>query len=269
MEPEYVLGTHDEEVGRLGVQHQVWRALTLSAWRRAGLQPGQTVIDVGCGPGDATMDLAASVGPTGRVVAVDQSARFLRCVAARARARGFEHVETVAGDLSEDGPPAVDAHLAWCRWIFGFVRDPAGLARRIHRALRPGGRAVVHEYFDYGTWRMMPRCRELEDFVAVVMDSWRAHGGEPDVAIDLPRWMADAGFAVESVRPHVIVTTPLDQMWEWPSAFVYSGLERLVGIGTLPAAEAERMREGFERAARRPGVRMVTPAVAEILAQKL
>jgi ubiquinone/menaquinone biosynthesis C-methylase UbiE len=269
MEQEYVLGTHDEEADRLTLQHRAWRALVLSAWRRAGLQPGQTVIDVGCGPGCATMDLAAAVGPTGRVVAVDQSARFLQSVAAQARSRGFRHVETVKRDLSETGPPAVDAELAWCRWIFTFVRDPAGLVRRIHRALRPGGRAVVHEYFNYGTWRMMPRCRELEDFVAVVMDSWRAHGGEPDVAIDLPSWMADAGFAVESVRPHVIITTPLDQMWEWPTAFVYSGLERLVGIGTLSAAEGDRMREGFERAARHPGVRMVTPGVAEILAQKL
>jgi SAM-dependent methyltransferase len=269
MEQEYVLGTHDDEIERLGVQHRAWRALVLSAWRRAGLEPGRTVIDVGCGPGFATMDLAEAVGPDGRVIAVDQSSRFLGWLASQARARGFDQVETVERDLSVAGPPLVYADVAWCRWIFAFVRDPGALVARISRALRPGGRIVVHEYFDYGTWRMMPRCRELEDFVAAVMDSWRAHGGEPDVALDLPSRIADAGFEVESVRPHVFITTPGDQMWEWPVAFVHSGLERLVDIGRLAPASAARLREGFDRAARQPGARMVTPAVAEVIAMKI
>lgn len=54
----------------------------------------------------------------------------------------------------------------------------------------------------------------------------------------------------------------------WPSAFVYSGLSRLVDIGALPAAEAEPLRAAFEAAAKAPGARMVTPAVAEIIARK-
>ena len=46
-ERDYVLGTHDEEVARLGVQHRVWRARALDAWLRAGIGPGQTAIDIG------------------------------------------------------------------------------------------------------------------------------------------------------------------------------------------------------------------------------
>jgi hypothetical protein len=144
-----------------------------------------------------------------------------------------------------------------------------GLLRRIHSALRPGGRLVVHEYFDYGTWRLMPRCAELESFVAAVMDTWRVHGGEPDIAVDLPSLMRESGFTVESVRPHVFILSPRDQLWEWPSAFVYAGLERLVGIGALSADAASRTRDSFEHAARRPCVHMVTPALAEILARKV
>jgi SAM-dependent methyltransferase len=214
------------------------------------------------------MDLAAAVGRSGRVIAVDQSPRFLSHLATTARAGGFEQVETVERDLSVSGPPAADADMAWCRWIFAFVRDPKDLVRRIHRALRPGGKLVVHEYFNYDTWRMMPRCAELETFVARVMESWRAHGGEPNAAVDLPSSMAEAGFTVESVRPHVFICSPQDQMWEWPCAFVRGGLQRLVTIGDLSSGEGTRILEGFERAVRRPGVRMVTPAVAEILARK-
>src|SRR5678816_202122 len=77
VEQDYVLGTHDEELNRLGLQHRVWRPRALDAWRRAGFTIGQTILDVGCGPGYATLDLAEIAGTTGRVVAMDRSARFL------------------------------------------------------------------------------------------------------------------------------------------------------------------------------------------------
>ena len=60
---DYVLGTHDEEIARLGLQHRVWRPRALDAWTRAGFTQGQTLLDVGCGPGHASVDLAELVGP--------------------------------------------------------------------------------------------------------------------------------------------------------------------------------------------------------------
>src|SRR4029077_1636950 len=57
-ELEYVLGTADAEIRRLGMQHAVWRSDATHAWRVAGFRPGSTIIDVGCGPGFAALDLA-------------------------------------------------------------------------------------------------------------------------------------------------------------------------------------------------------------------
>ena len=85
---EYVLGTRDEELERLGLQHRVWRPFVLDAWRRAGLLPGMTALDVGAGPGFATADLAEIVGSAGRVMAFERSRRFLDALAARAERRG-------------------------------------------------------------------------------------------------------------------------------------------------------------------------------------
>jgi len=56
MEDEYVLGTHDAEIERLELQHQVWPAAAIEAWRRAGISAGQTLVDLGCGPGFAAAD---------------------------------------------------------------------------------------------------------------------------------------------------------------------------------------------------------------------
>lgn len=74
---DYLLGTHDAEVARLGLQHRVWRPRMLDAFRRAGITTGQRVIDAGAGPGWASFDLAEIVGPRGRVVALERSGNFL------------------------------------------------------------------------------------------------------------------------------------------------------------------------------------------------
>ena len=76
-ERDYVLGTHDEELTRLGLQHRVWRPVVLDCWRKAGITVGSRVLDVGSGPGFATVDLAEIVGPAGQVVALERSNRFV------------------------------------------------------------------------------------------------------------------------------------------------------------------------------------------------
>src|SRR5262245_37660573 len=73
----YLLGTKDDEIERLGLQHRVWRPQVLACWRRAGITTGSRVLDLGAGPGFATVDLAEIVGPSGRVVAYERSPRFV------------------------------------------------------------------------------------------------------------------------------------------------------------------------------------------------
>ena len=89
-ERSYYLGTHDDEIRRLGLQHRVWRPHVLDAWRRAGVTTSSTVIDAGAGPGYASLDLAEIVEENGRVIALERSERFIdalkgRCAGARSR----------------------------------------------------------------------------------------------------------------------------------------------------------------------------------------
>src|SRR5206468_8135297 len=111
-ERDYVLGTHDDEIARLGLQHRVWRPHALDGWRRAGFTVGQTLLDLGCGPGWASADMAEIVGESGRVVAIDRSRRFLEVV----ESRGFPQIETHEVDLDEGELPAIEADGAWARW---------------------------------------------------------------------------------------------------------------------------------------------------------
>jgi SAM-dependent methyltransferase len=256
MTSEYVLGTHDEELQRLGLQHRVWRDRALDAWRRAGFGAGQTILDVGCGPGFATADLA---GIAGRVIAIDQSKRFLEALI---RERGKSNIDTFQLDLNTEPLPVKNADGAWVRWVFAFVRDPRSLLERIRAALKPGGTIVIHEYFDYSTWRFSERSAIFENFVATVMRSWRASGGEPDIARDLVTWLGDD---VVSTKPIIEVITPSDFMWQWPKTFVNVGLDRLVELGEMTESDAAVVRQEFARLEAVRGIRMFTPAVLEII----
>lgn len=267
-ERDYVLGTHDEEIQRLGLQHRVWRSRALAAWQRAGFTVGQTLLDLGCGPGYATLDLAEIVGPTGRVVGMDRSRRFLDALAANSRSRGLKNLEAVEIDLDEGALPSIEADGAWGRWVLAFLKHPRELVTKVHTALRPGATLVLHEYVHYETWRMAPRCREHEEFVRMVVESWHESGGEPDIGLALPRWLEESGFEIRHLEPIVSVIRPTDFAWHWPQAFIGSGLRRLVTLGKLTRERAREMDQKILAAGAEPHTWMVLPTVLEIVARR-
>lgn len=259
---DYVLGTHDEEIGRLGLQHRVWRGRMLEAFRRGGIRPGQVVVDVGAGPGFATADLAELVGPEGKVVALERAPQFL----ARLRAMNLAGVDVREQDVSAPFALA-DADASWCRWLLSFVPDGAATVRNIAAALKPGGSAIFHEYAAYSTWRMMPPNPLHERFRALVEQSWRDSGGEPDAAMWLPAWLHDAGLEIVGTRLLSDVITPPDHAWEWPRSFMASNARRLQQLGYIDCSEANAMAVLLDSPS--PGSHMMTPLVAEIIARKL
>jgi SAM-dependent methyltransferase len=267
-ERDYVLGTHDDEIARLGLQHDVWRPRAYAAWQRAGFTIGQTVLDVGCGPGYATLDLAELVGPTGHVIAIDRSRRFLDSLDARRAARGIDNVTTIESDLDEAKFDASVADVAWCRWVLAFVMRPRDLLAKVAGALKAGGIFVSHEYFDYGTWRALPRSPGFESFVQKTIDGWRESGGEPDVGLDVPHWLEELGFEIVSTKPIIDIITPRDYMWNWPASFMDVGFRRLRDLGAIDDAHADSIRSALHDVATSPTARMITPGLIEVIARK-
>lgn len=265
-EIDYILGTHDEEIARLGLQHRVWRPRALDAWRRAGFTVGQTLMDIGCGPGYASVDLAEIVGSSGQVVAIDRSRRFLDALNGVSRQRNLQNITTFECDLAEEDLPVSGADGAWARWVFAFVNRPRPLLERVHAALKPGGVFVLHEYIDYSTWRVAPRSLEIEAFVQAVMESWRADGGEPDIGLELPLWLQELGFEIKALHPIIDIVPATNFVWQWPSAFLRVGLQRLTDLGRLTPEKAEGVKRAFDACEARPGTLMITPTVLEIIA---
>lgn len=268
MERSYVIGTQDSEIERLGVQHRVWRASVLDFWRLGGLTQGMTVIDAGAGPGHATLDLAEIVGPTGRVIALERSRRFLDALEARAAARGLANITSIEADLVEFGWSGLAADRLWCRWVLAFVNDPAIVVRGMAKALKPGGALLLHEYYDYASWRLAPHSALFEDYVGRIIARWRATGGEPDIALALPHLLNDAGLKVESVGPVVFAAGMNDFAARWPMGFAREYLPAMVSNGDVTVDESEALICLLDATEADSNALVITPGVLQIVARK-
>jgi SAM-dependent methyltransferase len=268
-EGEYVLGTHEEELARLGLQHRVWRPVVLDCWQKAGITLAKRVLDLGAGPGYAAVDLADIVGPTGQVVALERSKNFIRAMKQACRARSITNVKIHELDLMTDELPKGDYDFSWCRWVVSFVNDPALLIKKLGHAMRKGSIAIFHEYGHYETWHFLPHLRNQERFREHVIETWRESGGEPDGAAGLPELLAANDFVIRSGTPHIFCVRPNDYMWQWPATFIEIYLPRLIDMGRIDQNFADKVRADLARAEANPNSLMITPLVLEIVAEKL
>jgi SAM-dependent methyltransferase len=268
---DYVLGTHDEELERLGLQHRLWAAQAHAAWERARLRPGQRVLDVGCGPGYASADLGVLVGPAGAVLGIDESERFVEAATRHAQALGLAHVRATVGDvrdLAAAGAAPGRFDLAWARWVLCFVEGMERVVRGAAAALTPGGRFVVHDYFNYEALTLAPRQPAFEPVRRAIVASWRQRGGDPDVVASLLAILPRHGLEIEHIEAIQRIARPGHSMWAWPDSFFRSFLPRLVEMGHLSAAHRTEFEGVWQRAGEDPACLFHLPPVYEVIARK-
>ena len=177
------------------LQSHRWRtAENSAAYLLPSLRPGLDLLDVGCGPGTITADLAdlaARVAP-GRVLGLDVSAEPLAEARAAAAAAGVEAEFAVgdvyALDLAEDSFDVVHAHQ-----VLQHLTDPVAALREMARVCRPGGVVAIRDV-DYGAFVTSPADDGLDRWLELYHRVARRNGAEPDAGRRLLAWAHAAGL---------------------------------------------------------------------------
>ncbi len=200
---------HHESVLR---SHRWRTAANSAAYLLPHLEAGQDLLDVGCGPGTITVDLAARVAP-GPVIGIDAVEAPLAVAREAAVDAGVDNVDFQVGDAYalpfDDGRfDVVHAHQ-----VLQHLADPVAALREMGRVCRPGGLVAARDS-DYAAMTWFPADPWLDRWVELYAQVARRNGGEPDAGRRVLAWAHAAGFA--TVTPSASVwcfATPDDRAW--------------------------------------------------------
>jgi SAM-dependent methyltransferase len=227
MSEPYLLGHDEREWDRLREQHALWGPALLGDLARAGVGPGQRLLEVGCGTGELLADLARLAG--GRAEGIERDAAAAALAAARPGA------EVRVGDLRivDLGGP-YDAIVA--RWVLSFLPDPAAVVARLAGALGAGGLLAVHDY-DHDALGVFPRRPAVQRVIEAFRAAYRDSGGDLWVAGRLPGAFRAAGLAEIEFVPHVRAGPPGSPVWRWVERFLHEHVHTVVASGHLTPGE--------------------------------
>jgi SAM-dependent methyltransferase len=176
---------------RLRLIGRVLRPTTINLLERVGLHRGIACLDVGCGGGDVTVEIARLVGPGGRVVGIDIDKTALELARNEAAGLGLRGVEFRESEVGQTGGDA-GFDLVYARFLLTHLKDPAGAAAWMLTRLRPGG-VVVLEDIDFSGHFCHPRNPAFSRYVELYTELVRRTGGDPDIGPRLPQLLLDAG----------------------------------------------------------------------------
>ena len=135
----YALGRDPAESARLQRQSDELHSDSAALLEQVGIGPGQSAIDLGCGPSGIIELLSARVSPGGHVVGLDADPVHVAMAREFTRRRGVRNVEIVAADARHSGLPSGSFNLVHARTLLVNIPDPAEVVAEMVRLARPGG----------------------------------------------------------------------------------------------------------------------------------
>jgi SAM-dependent methyltransferase len=243
---------HHESVLR---SHRWRTAANSAAYLLPYLSSGQTLLDVGCGPGTITADLAAIVAP-GRVTAMELTDAALELARAEIGRRGLDTVDFAVGDVQRLDVPDGSFDVVHAHQVLQHVGDPVAALREMRRVTRPGGIVAVRDS-DYAAFAWFPRLPELDEWMDLYQRVARGNGGEPDAGRRLLSWAHAAGFAdVAATASTWCFATPEDRAWwggMWAERILASDMARTaLAAGAATTEDLQRISDAWKRWAAHP-----------------
>jgi SAM-dependent methyltransferase len=234
----YPLGHSAQELERLTIQARTLAAHTNLLFRRAGLAPGQRVLDIGCGVGDVSFIATQLVGETGQVVGIDRSQAAIETARERARFGGHRNVEFLVGDVTEPQVPGkFDAIVG--RIMLMYMPDPVAALARLRSLLRLQGLIVMQEG-DLTSIGAEPECPLVTQLREWFVAAFAASGAATQMGSRLCSVMHRAGFVPDGswVSQPSYVGPHLSEL-DWFSDLAKMILPTLEAKGIATAAEVD------------------------------
>lgn len=230
---QYTHGHHESVL-----RSHTWRTVENSAaYLIPELQAGRSLLDVGCGPGTITVDLAARLHP-GQVVGIDVSAEIVGRASALARDEGVKNVRFQTGDVYSLDFPDESFDIVHAHQVLQHVANPVAAMREIRRVLKPGGVLGARDA-DYGGVVWYPELPGLRQWMIIYRHVVYWNGGRPDAGRALKAWSRLAGFTdVTSTASIWCFASDAEREW-WGDSWAERATESNFAAHAIAAGAAD------------------------------
>jgi len=157
----------------------------------------------------------------------------------------------------------------YCRWALAWIPNPEEILKKVVTALKPKGKVVLQEYYDWSTLQTEPHKAALAKGIAQALKSFKDTENEIDVGRHLPAMLERIGMKVTGFRPMMKIATAENGVWQWPKSFFQSYFPRLIAQNYLTAAEVREALLELEELEKVEGATICTCLMVEVIAEKI
>jgi len=196
----YIIRGGAEGRERLRILSRIHRASTLDVLQRAGIRAGMTCLDIGCGGGDVSFDMARLVEPDGKVLAMDADDVEIKIARAEAKQQHIKNIEFQVADIDKCELP-FGFDFAHARFVLSHLKNAERALAEMHKALRPGGVVVITDT-DFRGYFSEPESPGVRTLVDLYTKTLKRRGGDANIGPRLPALLTQSGF--ENVQMAVV-----------------------------------------------------------------
>lgn len=253
----YLLGRADNEVTRLTRQIATLASETETQLDRIGIRKGEKVVDLGCGPGGALHLLAGRVGPTGSVLGIDRSDRFVALARDFVAEQELLQVEVREGDAYDTGLPRAGFDGAHMRLLLVNVPEPERAVREMVALVRPGGWVASFEA-DYLPCCCDPPLPALDRLMDAYRAYARAQGIDLSIGRHTHRLFREAGVVDIVVDAVVHVFPPGHERRLFLKNLIDNVRDRMLQAGFIRRDDLERDMAALDKHLARDDVQVIS-----------
>lgn len=238
---------------------------TLSLFQRAGLTKGMRCLDIGCGGGEVTMQMANLVGSEGSATGIDMDGVKLGLGRRASAERGIANAEFREVNVDEWNEPG-EYDVVYSRALLHHLSRPVDLLRRMWAGVRPGGLLLVEDA-DFGGCCCDPPNAAYDFYVRVYCEVVKRNGGDPTVGRKLYRYCLEEG--IPDPRLSVVQSLHLDSESRRLSLSTLEGsADAIVSAGIASAAEVTEALAKLEEASEDPRSFLSGPRIFQIWSRR-
>lgn len=235
--------------------HGLRRVEDSAAYVLAHLVDGMSILDVGCGPGSITVDLAERF-PGSHVVGIDASAEVIAQATALAHERGVTNVSFRVEDAYALSFADATFDVVHAHQVLQHLTRPVDALRDMRRVMSADGIVAVRDV-DYESISWFPQLPELDQWLELYLRIARHNGGEPAAARRLRSWVNEAGFTDPQITGSVWTYASPDEVERWGTTWEARTTQSSFGAqalqyGLATADDLQRIAEGWRRFAHAP-----------------